>query len=136
MGKKNRERRDAEAVAALAADATEVTVEAGAPAPEPEKPATRTRYALTEAGFGDRKVRRGFETVLAEELKANGGGTVEEITQRLLDSGKYQEVAPMAAAARPTKPVAYLLKIWATAKVLHATELEVEAAPAAELVGQ
>ena len=100
--------------------------------PVAEAPKTRIRYAVLE-GRREFKFRRGFETVLNDELVKNGGGTVEEITQRLLDSGEYQRVAPAAAANRATKPVAFLLRQWTTGKLLVATELTNEE-PAAEPV--
>lgn len=91
--------------------------------PVAETPKTITRYAPVE-NMREFKFRRGFETVLMAEIKENGGGTVENITERLLASGEYQRVAPAAAAARPTKPVAFLLRRWVEAKLLIATELE------------
>ncbi len=60
--------------------------------------------------------RKGFEQILwgaVSEIR-----TVDELVAALLASGDYQRVAPQAAALRPRKPVAFLVKTWAAAGYL------------------
>lgn len=125
MSKKNRKNVANEAAAETAVAETSTPV---APAAEPT---TVQHFEL--ADIGDRKFRRGFETALINEL-GNGGGTAQELTDRMLASGEYAKVAPAAAAARPLKPTAYLLKIWTVAKIVRATEIALTAdEPAVEV---
>jgi hypothetical protein len=55
--------------------------------------------------------RKGFETALWATLQ--DVRSVDEAVAALLASGDYQRVAPQAAALRPRKPVAFLVKEWA-----------------------
>jgi hypothetical protein len=109
MKKNKRSNKAATEPAGTVAPTVEVKVETPA-----EQAASEPVYGLiaTPEDLEKRPVRKGFETVLITEL-ANGAGTVQQLTDRLLASGEYARVAPKAAELRPTKPVQFLLTRWA-----------------------
>jgi hypothetical protein len=97
------------------------TSEATTPdAPKPEAKADRgsdrgtepqpdpTTYVLV-AGKELKKSRSGLVTKVFEALSTDHPLTAQQVTDKLLADGSYQEVAPKAAEKRPLKPVQTLL---------------------------
>lgn len=77
-------------------------------------------YAPVADKLAAYKAPRGLETAMVDQLRksAEVTYTVQQLVDALLESGAYMKVAPQAAALRPRKPVAFLLRKFAAAGVV------------------
>jgi hypothetical protein len=107
-------------------DAKKPTTAAAETITEPKVAPDTTVYAPTGVAL-DAK-RKGLIVEIVATLQALGTATAEQVTAALLASGKYQQVAPQAAALRPLKPVALMLKELVTKGVAKVAEAGVVAA--------
>jgi len=105
---------------AAAFEAYWATPLAAADAAAAEAIRTTPTYAPVADKLASYKAPRGLETAMVEQLRKDltATYTVQGLVDALVASGAYAKVAPQAAALRPRKPVAFLLRKFAAAGIV------------------